>query len=40
VRSGRGLLAVVRAQRPGRRALTGEELLRGFRGLLGKQLGT
>lgn len=40
VRCGRGLLAVVRAQRPGRRALSGEELLRGFRGLLGKRLGT
>ena len=40
VRCGRGLLAVVRAQRSGRRALSGEELLRGFRGLLGKRLGT
>lgn len=40
VRCGRGLLAVVRAQRAGRRALSGEELLRGFRGLLGKRLGT
>ncbi len=39
VRCGKGLLAVVRAQRAGRRALTGEELLRGFRGLLGKRLG-
>ncbi|MDP3767093.1 MAG: methionyl-tRNA formyltransferase [Dehalococcoidia bacterium] len=40
VRCGRGLLAVVRGQRAGRRALTGEELLRGFRGLLGKRLGS
>ena len=39
VRCGQGLLAVVRAQRAGRRALSGEELLRGFRGLLGKRLG-
>ncbi len=36
---GDGLLAIVRAQRAGRRALSGEELLRGFRGLLGKRLG-
>ena len=40
VRCGSGLLAVVRAQRSGRRALTGQELLRGFRGLLDKRLGT
>lgn len=39
VRCGRGALAVVRAQRAGRRSLSGEELLRGLRGLLGKQLG-
>ncbi len=39
VRCGQGLLAVVRAQRAGRRALSGQELLRGFRGLLGKRLG-
>ena len=39
VRCGQGVLAVVRAQRAGRRALTGEELLRGFQGLLGKRLG-
>jgi methionyl-tRNA formyltransferase len=38
VRCGQGVLAVVRAQRAGRRALTGEELLRGFQGLLGKRL--
>lgn len=36
---GRGLLAVVLAQRPGRRPLSGEELLRGYRGLIGKRLG-
>ncbi len=39
VRCGRGLLAVVRAQRAGRRAVSGEELLRGWRDLLGKRLG-
>ncbi|MCH7488360.1 MAG: methionyl-tRNA formyltransferase [Chloroflexi bacterium] len=39
VRCGEGALAVIRAQRAGRRALSGEELLRGARGLLGKQLG-
>ena len=38
VRCGQGVLAVVRAQRAGRRALTGEELLRGFQGLLSKRL--
>lgn len=37
---GEGLLAVVRAQRAGKRPLSGEDLLRGFRGLLGKRLGT
>ena len=40
VHCGTGLLAVVRAQRAGRRAVSGEELLRGWRGLLGKKLGT
>ncbi len=40
VRCGAGLLAVVRAQRAGRRALTGEELLRGWPQLIGKRLGT
>ena len=40
VRCGGGLLAVVRAQRAGRRVLSGEELLRGFRALLGKRLNT
>ncbi len=40
VRCGEGLLAIVRAQRAGRRALSGEELLRGFRGLLGKRMGS
>ena len=39
VRCGQGALAVVRGQRAGRRALTGDELLRGFQGLLGKRLG-
>ncbi len=39
VRCGEGSLAIVRAQRPGRRILSGDELLRGFRGLLGKRLG-
>jgi len=39
VQCSRGALAVVRAQRPGKRAVTGEELLRGWRGLIGKQLG-
>ena len=36
---GRGLLAVVRAQRPGKRDVSGEELLRGWRGLIGKRAG-
>ncbi len=40
VRCGQGSLAIVRAQRPGRRVVTGVELLRGFRGLLQKRLGT
>jgi methionyl-tRNA formyltransferase len=39
VQCGRGLLAVVRAQRPGKRAVTGAELLRGWRDLIGKRLG-
>jgi methionyl-tRNA formyltransferase len=39
VRCGRGLLAVVRAQRAGRRALSGAELARGYRGLIGRRLG-
>jgi methionyl-tRNA formyltransferase len=39
VRCGRGVLAVVRAQRPGKRPLSGEELLRGYRGLIRKRLG-
>lgn len=39
VRCGDGALAIVQAQRPGRRVVTGEELLRGFRGLLQKRLG-
>jgi methionyl-tRNA formyltransferase len=36
---GQGLLAVVRAQRAGKRAMPGNELLRGWRELLGKRLG-
>lgn len=40
VRCGRGSLAIVRAQRPGKRAMSGEELLRGFQELPGKRLGT
>ena len=39
VRCGEGLLAVVRGQREGRRELSGVELLRGFRGLMGMRLG-
>ncbi|MEX0785372.1 MAG: methionyl-tRNA formyltransferase [Dehalococcoidia bacterium] len=39
VRCGVGALAVVRGQRAGKRALSGEELLRGYRGLIGKGLG-
>lgn len=39
VRCGEGSLAVVRAQRAGRRAMTGAELLRGYRGLVGMRLG-
>jgi methionyl-tRNA formyltransferase len=37
---GHGLLAVVEAQRPGRRALSGEELLRGWPSLLSRRLGS
>lgn len=40
VRCERGTLAIVRAQRAGRRAMTGEELLRGLPRLLSKRLGT
>jgi methionyl-tRNA formyltransferase len=39
VACGGGLLAVVRAQRAGKRAMSGGELLRGWRELLGKRLG-
>jgi len=39
VRCGSGLLAVVQAQRSGKRPLSGEALLRGYRGLIGKRLG-
>jgi methionyl-tRNA formyltransferase len=38
VRCGEGALAVVRAQRAGKRAMAGDELLRGWRGLLGQRL--
>jgi methionyl-tRNA formyltransferase len=38
VRCGSGSLAVVRAQRPGRRAVSGAELLRGWRDLIGQRL--
>jgi methionyl-tRNA formyltransferase len=40
VRCGSGLLAVVCAQRAGRRAIAGDELLRGWPQLLGKRLGS
>jgi methionyl-tRNA formyltransferase len=39
VRCGAGKLSIVRAQRAGKRAMSGEELLRGTRGLIGKRLG-
>jgi methionyl-tRNA formyltransferase len=39
VQAGEGRLAVVRAQRPGRQAIEGGQLLRGARGLLGDVLG-
>jgi methionyl-tRNA formyltransferase len=39
VQCGRGALAVVRTQRAGKRAVSGAELLRGARGLIGKRLG-
>ncbi len=39
VTCGEGALAVVRGQRAGKRPLSGEELLRGYRGLMGKRLG-
>ncbi len=38
VRCGRGMLAVARAQRAGKRAISGVELLRGWRELLGQRL--
>jgi methionyl-tRNA formyltransferase len=37
VRAGRGLLAIVRAQRAGKRAVSGGDLLRGWRDLLGRR---
>ena len=40
VRCGRGLLAIVRAQRSGKRVVSGDELLRGFPSLVGKRLAT
>ena len=39
VTCGDGALAIVRGQRAGKRPLSGEELLRGYRGLMGKRLG-
>ena len=39
VQCGRGLLAVLRAQRSGKRAVSGADLLRGWHDLMGKQLG-
>ena len=39
VTCGEGALAIVRGQRAGKRPLGGEELLRGYRGLMGKRLG-
>ena len=39
VSCGTDAVAVVRAQRAGKRPLTGEELLRGWRGLVGRRLG-
>lgn len=40
VQTGSGLLAVVQAQRAGRRSLPGAEFLRGMPGLIGRRLGT
>jgi methionyl-tRNA formyltransferase len=40
VQCGSGLLAVIEAQRSGKRAMTGAELLRGWRDLMGRRLGT
>ena len=39
VRCGSGTLAILRAQRAGKRAMSGEELLRGARELVGQRLG-
>lgn len=39
VQCGSGQLAIVRAQRSGKRDVSGAELLRGMRGLIGKRLG-
>ncbi len=39
VRCGQGVLAIVRAQRSGKRPLSGVELLRGYRELIGARLG-
>ncbi len=39
VQTGAGRLALIKAQRPGKRALGGEEFLRGQKGLVGKRLG-
>ena len=40
VQTGDGLLAIELAQRPGRRAVSGRDLLNGMRGLAGSILGT
>lgn len=40
VQTGRGLLAVLKAQRAGRKALPSDEFLRGMRGLIGRRLVT
>jgi methionyl-tRNA formyltransferase len=39
VRCGTGMLSIVRAQRAGKRVMSGGELLRGMSGLIGKRLG-
>lgn len=37
IQAGRGMIVVVRAQRPGKQAVLGSELLRGWRDLMGKR---
>ncbi len=39
VQTGRGRLVVIRGQRAGKRVVSGEQLLRGWRGLIGKRAG-